>query len=96
MLIEKIQFEVYIRNISLLFSEKYILIHTRKTTTDFLLDKEDWERWIKSELSLPNVDSERPAFFETLFEKFWQGMRGYCIVYNNDDGIRNSHHRIGK
>jgi len=96
MLIEKIEFKVYIPNDCLKISEKYILIHTRKTTTDFLLDKEDWERWIKSELSLPNVDSERPAFFETLFEKFWQGMRGYCIVYNNDDGIRNSHHRIGE
>lgn len=93
MLIEKIEFKVYIPNNCLKFSEKYILIHPRKTTTDFLDDLESWEGYKNTYFSLKDVPEMNSSHIERRFEMFWSDMRGYCIVFNNDDGIRNTEYR---
>lgn len=93
MLIEKIEFKVYIRNICLKFSEKYILIHPRKTTTDFLEDFEEWNEFKRNIFNSENVSEMFTADIERQFEIFWSDMRGYCIVFNNDAGIRNTEYR---
>lgn len=94
MLIEKIEFKVYIPNGCLKFSEKYILVHARKTTTDFLSDLEDWEGYKKTAFNSENISEMSTANIERKFEEFWTDKwRGYCIVFNNDAGIRNTEHR---
>lgn len=93
MLIEKIEFKVYIPNNCLKFSEKYIIIHPRKTTTDFLEDFEEWNEYKRNIFNSENVSEMFNADIEREFEKFWSDMRGYCIVFNNDAGIRNTEYR---
>lgn len=93
MLIEKIEFKVYIPNNCLKFAEKYILIHPRKTTTDFLDDLESWEEYKNTYFFMKTVSEINSANIEQQFEIFWSDMRGYAIVFNNDDGIRNTEYR---
>lgn len=93
MLVEKIEFKVYIPNDCLKFSEKYILIHPRKTTSEFLEDFEEWEEYKKYIFNAENVSEMFNVSIEMKFEIFWSDMRGYCIVYNNDAGIRNTEYR---
>jgi hypothetical protein len=93
MLIEKIEFKVYILNDCIKFAEKYILIHPRKTTTEFLEDLEEWEEYKRNIFNSENVSEMFNADIERQFEIFWTDMRGYCIVFNNDAGIRNTEYR---
>ncbi len=88
MLIEKIEFKVYIPNNCLKFSEKYILIHPRKTTTDFLDDLESWEDYKNVEQKVQDVERLSASEIERTFEIFWRDMHGYTIIFNNDFGIR--------
>lgn len=93
MLIEKIVFKVYIPNNCLKFSEKYILNHPRKTTSDFLEDLESWEEYKNAFFFLKDVSEMSTTDIERVFKKFWTNKRGYCIVFNNDAEIRNTEYR---
>lgn len=92
MLIEKIEFKVYLPNNCLKFAEKYILIHPSKYTSEFLEDLEYWEDY-KNVFNHDDVERLSASEIERSFEIFWQDMHGYTIIFNNDYGIRFTEYR---